>query len=181
MKIIFLDIDGVLNSHRSFMAKVGQPVAIPQADWSMKRMAEVQAKQLDPVAVALLNRLTDADPTIKLVISSTHRLFAYRDGKLQLNLLRDYMRILGVTGEVIDATPRLEPDLTRGQEIDAWLSISCPLAVKRFIIIDDDADMLPTQMNRFVQTDAEIGFSIKDVKLVQGLLNISDAQLFKDE
>lgn len=178
MKIIFLDVDGVLNSHRSFMAKVGQPVAIPQADWSMKRIVEVQAKLLDPVAVGLLNRLTDADPTVKLVISSTHRMFAFREGKLHMSLLHDYMRLLGVTGEIIDATPRL--DLTRGEEINAWLQLHAPLAIKRFIIIDDDSDMLEEQMPRLVQTDAEVGFSIKDLKLAQGLLDITDAQLFKD-
>ena len=176
MKIIFLDIDGVLNSQRSMLATVGQPVAIPQANFAIKGMAERQAKLLDPVAVGLLNRLTDADRSIKLVISSTHRMFAMKNGVVQPDLLCDYMAMLGVTGDVLDATPRL--DLTRGEEIHAWLETNA-VTFDDCIIIDDDSDMLEYQWPRFVHCNGEAGFALHDFLLAQQLLGITDAQLFE--
>lgn len=181
MKIIFLDIDGVLNSTRSMVARVGGWDVVPPSLNCLERGVEKRQKEMiDPVAVALLNRLTDADPSIRLVISSTHRLFAYNRGVLDLNLLKTYIRYLGVSGTVIGATPHI--DVARGAEIKEWLNqhaSSGAEPIESYIIIDDDSDMLTEQFARFVHTDNDVGLSMDNFRLAQGLLGITDDQLYR--
>lgn len=66
--------------------------------------------------------------------------------------LRDGIKILGKTPDFYD-TPR-------GAEIAAYLEEHPE--INYYIIIDDDSDMLPEQMEHFIQTDFRVGFNLKD-------------------
>lgn len=132
-KILFLDIDGVLNSHRSLVAANGYPL-----DFSPKGM-----KQFDMVGVGLIRRLC-SDPDTSIVLSSTWRLhFTAFEVAKALDL------------PVVGVTPNL-PGI-RGLEINAWLSRHPE--VERYAIVDDDSDMLPDQLPFFVKTSGFDGIT----------------------
>ena len=144
MKIIFLDIDGVIKTKHSLRS-------------AFIKYRKLVPDILDERAVNNLNRLvkeTDA----KIVITST-----WRYG----NTAEDLQQVLakhGVTGEVIGMTPELGQmenhsfdKITRGHEIQEWLNLyKVPVD---YVILDDDTNILPQQINRFVKCDNENGFA----------------------
>jgi hypothetical protein len=141
MKVLFLDFDGVLNSHKFLRAASG----------GMDR--------LDPAAVKRLNTIV-ARSGAKVVISSTWRI------KRSLAELRATLAALGFEGEVIDKTPELpsagygDPFLARCEEIQAWISgRSEPL--ESFAILDDA--YLEAVVQFLVQTELETGLSDEHV------------------
>lgn len=149
MKVIFLDIDGVLNSTRSYL---GGKARHRKTD---EDIVDHVKHDIDPVAIDLINflrRYTDAE----IVVSSSHRLDFQWDGNTRG--LDSYMRTLGID-PILDATAYL-PNCMRGEEIELWLR-EHP-GVTRYVIIDDSGDMLPSQMDSFVQTDPSVGFTDKD-------------------
>jgi hypothetical protein len=132
MRVIFLDIDGVLNS----------------VDWMMRGGSEIinyedGGTQLDPKAVTLLESIVK-NSGAKVVISSTwRRMYGYEQVAV-------FLRRHGFTGEVIGETPYFyEPGKVRGDEIQAWLDEHPE--VKYFAILDDDSDMAHL-MGRLVHT-----------------------------
>lgn len=132
MKVLFLDIDGVLNSHRSVVALNGYPHDVTPAGLA----------QFDMIAVSLLRGLCKAGG-IKVVLSSTWRLD------------KDWERIGPTLGlPIIDRTPILWG--ARGKEIASWLDDK---PVERYAILDDDSDMLPEQTPYFVKTQHEDGLT----------------------
>lgn len=118
MKVVFLDIDGVLIHYKS----------IPRFG----------ARKPDPECVKRLNQITDATGA-KIIVSSTWR----RDDKID-RTLKDW----GITGEVYGRTPsgydpnRISLGSSRGAEINAWLR-ETEFQIDRFVILDDDTDMDP--------------------------------------
>ena len=128
MKIIFLDIDGVLN-------------VIPQG------FDEYGAK-FHTHFVENLNRVIQ-ETNAKIVISSTWRMSG-------LNKMRNMWKKRNLPGEVIGITPNLykpyKNDIGRGDEIKQWLD-NTDLNITDYIIIDDDYfDMLPEQLPRLIKT-----------------------------
>jgi len=160
MKIIFLDIDGVLN-HEDWFEKVQKPMS------KAAKEIEILGKMgncifwtwhIDPEKVELIHKIqkeTDA----KIVLSSSWR------------HMEDVKRILEMRNiDFIDVTPDfIETDGDRGEEIQDWLH-NHP-EVTHFVIIDDDSDMLETQMNNFIQTDGQMGLQKEHVKQAIEILN----------
>jgi hypothetical protein len=131
-RVLFLDVDGVLNSHRTAVGLGGIPHTFDAAGLAM----------FDMVAVNLLRGLCAAGD-VKVVLSSSWRLMHdYRELGRALNL------------PIIDQTPRLVG--SRGKEIAAWLEAN---TVKTYAILDDDSDMLAEQKPFFVQTWHEEGLT----------------------
>jgi hypothetical protein len=126
-KVIFLDIDGVLNVYCQSMDEFGCTFHKHFED-NLKWIVE--------------------ETKAKIVISSSWRLSG-------LIAMREMWEHRGLAGEIIDITPNLtygEGLLTstpRGEEIKAWLDLN---PVRRYCIIDDDSDMLTEQKPFFVQT-----------------------------
>ena len=137
MKVVFLDIDGVLNhcDTRCPTPTSGEPLPMP----------------IEPKCMERLNRLI-AETGAKIVISSSWRLFA-RWQDLGPALVRH-----GLVAEVIGETPNLVNDetwlanweahkgapftfelLERGWEIGEWLAAHPE--VTAFVILDDCSDM----------------------------------------
>lgn len=124
MHVVFLDIDGVLNSGKHFMDMEGEPR-------SHGRLGDEQYAKymLDPEAVARLNRIFDATKAVA-VISSSWRIAH------SLPAISWMLRYRGFTGKVIGATPVSSGQ--RGDEIQEWLDL---VPVESFVILDDDSDM----------------------------------------
>lgn len=143
MKVLFLDIDGVLNSVRSAIAMGGYPA--PNRN----------SERFDMVAVELIRRICAKG--VKIVLSSTWR--NYKGWDTILNL-----PIIGKTGDI--------PSLSyqRGKEIKKWLETHDD--IEAYAIIDDDPDMLPEQMDFFVNTDSNNGLLLQDYEKVCKILNI---------
>lgn len=132
MKVVFLDIDGVLNSHRSAVAFGGMPFD-----------AVAHRTRFDEVAVRLIGGIAETAGA-QIVLSSSWR----NDCNW-----RTIGPALGLT--IVDRTPSyLGP---RGKEIAAWLAAHPE--VTNYAIVDDDGDMLPEQMPFFVHTHMQDGFT----------------------
>lgn len=142
MRVVFLDIDGVLVSGE--WLRGGKP-------------GEYRAKRPDPERVAVLFDLLDRSGAV-CVLSSTWR---YGDWRQHLPA--------EVVARIIDCTPDLRSfAIDRGHEIAAWLAEHPE--VEAYVILDDDADMLPEQMPRLVQTRFIAGLTAADAERVVALL-----------
>lgn len=153
MKIIFLDIDGVLNS-ATFMKKRQQYKGIHKTPF------QFHLEQIDVDAVDLLNQIVKTT-NAKVVISSTWRII------FSLDELKSLLKTKGFQGEIIDRTPRM-PGSFRGEEISEWLKKS---HVEDFIILDDDADMEPL-MDKLVKTTWQNG--LEPVHVSEAIYRLSE-------
>ena len=150
MKVIFLDIDGVLNSIQQCIG------------WGQDAYNYVG---LNKTGIRLLKKLVELTNS-KIVISSTWRY----DGKEMIEGALaahgwEHIRLYKI---IIDVTPDLA--MWRGKEIQDWLGRHPK--VTDYVILDDDSDMLPEQMDHFVNTDGMIGFTIYDMVKAAEILGI---------
>lgn len=145
-KIVFLDIDGVINSHRSCIAFGGYPHEVVGFHRAM----------FDEVALALIRGIVKKAEAAVVLSSSWRTTHGYQEIAAALEL------------PIIDRTPSLLGE--RGKEIAAWL-VAHP-EVECYAIIDDNSDMLPEQMPFFVHTSMYDGFAWKDAEKLAGLLGI---------
>lgn len=144
MKIIFLDIDGVLNS--------GEYVRKNNIRGLMG------TEGIDPEAVTRLNQIVEATGAVVVVSSS------WRFGT-PLPTLDHYLTKRGFLGYIIGATPVLPSE--RGDEIGLWLR-AVPV-VDKFVIIDDDADM-GNLMDHLIKTSWETGLQDEHVDMAIKIL-----------
>lgn len=184
MKIIFLDIDGVLNSTRSVIAKIGPTAETSEEVRELTRLdehdhdmitdngleygARFALETVDPVCVALLNRLLEQSDDIVVVLSSTHRRFfchskvTYGSNE-HLRRLRLYLGAMGVkVPEAFSVTSNTYKP--RGEQIDEWLNHAYENGIyddgDLYVILDDSTDMLPNQP--LIRIDPEHGFDFAD-------------------
>ena len=146
MKVLFLDIDGVLNSVRTSVAFGGYPMELEHI------------AAFDAAAIRLLQRLCDS-AGVQVVLSSAWRK-SYTAAQVG--------KALGLP--IIDSTPS-HTDGHRGGEIKAWLDAHPE--VKAYAIIDDDSDMLGEQLPFFVHTDCHEGMTWADFVKLCGLFGES--------
>lgn len=157
IKIIFLDIDGVLNSSQ-YKRKIGSKFDDPRY-------------QIDPFAVKRLNGIIAAT-NAKIVISSTWRLsFIYAANALQKmqDCFMDYE-----INDIVDFTPQiLASDETplisfRGDEIKEWLETNKDIS--NFVVLDD-IDMSNDFGNKMILTFEEDGLQDHHVLQTVSVLN----------
>jgi hypothetical protein len=153
--ICFLDLDGVCNSANFFKTREvrgdrGEP-----------------ANQLDPQSISFLNEIADWN----FVLSSTWRKF------YPIDKMNELMKSRGFKGEIISYTPVFErPYSLRGNEIHHWMheNLSDASDFKRYIIFDDDSDLLYWQRNNFVSVDGYWGIGPGHIyrakRIVEGLI-----------
>lgn len=148
MTILFVDIDGVLNTrnHLRRQAKNGKKPS--RFDWC-------------PAAVNNLRRLCEM-VNGHIVVSSSwrheHTLEELRE--IFRNNGLDEERVIGVTPSTAEQTG--SENYCRGHEIAAWLREH---PSESYAILDDDAAMLPHQEERLIKTDIETGFAELDAFL----------------
>ena len=164
-KIIFLDIDGVLNTERQHDRCVDEGVAY----------VDNFGYAFDPIAVINLKKIID-DTGVDIVISSSWKFWG-------LSTMQKLWASRNLPGKIIDVTPNtvsdemlLEIDLSymelpagKGSEIKEWLDIKGS-EVTHYAILDDVPDMLPEQESHFVQIDPRIGITKDDVNSVIAIL-----------
>ena len=149
MKILFLDIDGVLNSRRSCVAFGRFPLNPNPQDKPL----------LDLVALGLIKKIASAKD-VRVVLSSTWRLFA------KIDVMSEFLGF-----PIYRYTPTLLLGC-RGDEIDVWLKAN-PSNITHYAIVDDDPDMLEHQMANFVNTSFNEGLSYKNYVRLCQLLDLS--------
>ena len=164
-KVIFLDIDGVLNTERQHDHCVEAGLAY----------ADNFGYAFDPVAVANLKRIVD-ETGADIVISSSWKFWG-------LSTMQKLWANRELTGTLIDVTPNnvsdemlLSVDLDlmdlpagKGSEIKEWLETKGQ-QVTHYAILDDLPDMLPEQQSHFVQTDPRIGITEDNANRVISIL-----------
>lgn len=157
-KYIFLDIDGVLNSNFFFIER-SQSDRWKEAYEKYPQEIAHGVCSIDEKAVTRLNKIIK-ETGAKIVVSSTWRHDPY---------LQEIFNVVGIETPILDVTPSLKSRV-RGEEIQAWLDkISEPY---KYVILDDDTDMLPKQFPYFIQTDClKWGLDDNDVELAIKLLN----------
>lgn len=117
--VLFLDLDGVLNSTASFRLNERK---------GMNGMHEA----LSETSCSNLQHVLDLVPSLRMVISSTWRLY-YSMTDICRMLEERYID----AKRVIDKTPATMSG-PRGHEISLWLK-DYP-KIKRFVVVDDDAE-----------------------------------------
>jgi hypothetical protein len=144
VRVIFLDIDGVLNSE-AFALKLEEKHRQLGHTSDTSCDCFMLYSHVDREAVARLNRLVDVT-SAKIVVSSTWR------KKFDVAELQSRLGDHGLVGEIIGVTPdgyktdELRDSLGhgvrifRGHEIDFWLQQHPD--VERFVILDDASDMV---------------------------------------
>lgn len=166
--IVFLDIDGVLNSpknyHEWYMARDAAPETVTSL---MPHGQDPHVLKLfDGENVRHLNTITSAVDA-KIVISSSWRFsFDMREnGEAELG---EILKNAGVTAEVLGFTP--PKNRHRGDAIRQWLSERCPAGgtertVFNIAILDDCPPKdFPRMSGWLVETDGATGLTAKDVE-----------------
>ena len=145
-RVIFLDIDGVLNSLGSVIA-LGNP-----------------NHHLDPVAVKLIERVCK-ETGAKIVVSSSWRI-----GRTVEQIQQELCSIgaAGVAEHIVGRTGDGHNG-HRGRQIKEWIEKNSPDCT--FAITDDDSDMLPAQKPYFVKTTFEDGFKAMHYKKMMAILD----------
>ena len=155
MNVLFLDVDGVLNSDSWFSGPTNR---------------DFPHGHLDPAAVARLASIV-VHPSVHVVLSSTWRrvmpLFELEALLLTKVDAFPMRKFLGVTPRINGAP--------RGLEIQAWLD-SWDMNpdgddIDEIVILDDEPDMLHL-VPRLVRTDSAVGLTDADVVKVKCLLRI---------
>ncbi len=175
MKVIFLDIDGVLNTS-SFIGHFWTYCQLndlkrPETKKEFNELLRDEYGNIfDPLAVTWLRDIIERTDA-KIVISSSWR-------SSGLSVMQEMWKVRGLPGEVIDITPfpkdvlayekaNYYESIGRGAEVQMWLDTHKSL--ESYCIIDDDSDMLSDQV--FVQTNEDYGITEEIAERVIRLLN----------
>lgn len=169
MKVLFLDLDGVLNSFDNLHALTYQNIMDinnPSNDKYGHLFDERCVRWLDWIV-----KKTDC----KIVISSTWRMSG-------LKVMKSMWEERNLAGEVIGVTTTNVKQETlskysnghrydeRGYEIQEWLDEHPE--VTNYCIVDDNDDMLAEQFLYFVKTNENNGITHNDAKTIVTILNI---------
>ena len=175
MKVLFLDIDGVLNSenwfaYRIYCVKNNMVNILMNFVDTDDRNIKHKLTMLDDRAITNLNRIIE-ETGCKVVLSSSWRSSIESENIFTQNLLK----LKGFKYEFYDVTPRLwfnDFSSRRGEEINLWLDKESEKHnIESFVILDDDSDMLPEQMNNFIHVDGQVGLTDRDVLTAIKILN----------
>ena len=193
MKVIFLDIDGVLNCENGYKGGFCKYKEIIVGSGEKDHY-----QQFYPPAKKFLNKLNE-EIDAKIVISSTWRI----DG---IDFMENVWKSEDMSGEIIGLTPNFRNanipyTVPRGCEIDFWLKESGLRVVKwskiklaefmaesdieNYIIIDDDSDMLYKQKEHFVHVKPSPrnleGFNQENYDRAYGILTKNLIDLYYDK
>jgi hypothetical protein len=146
MKVIFLDVDGVLNN------------------WA--GLCEYGIHYIDSEKVSLLKTIVCATDA-KIVLSSTWRILKEDFDMVKVVLLSQGMKIYDVTPQTFGGH--------RGHEIGLWLEEKACLPVNKYAILDDDIYAGVSREDSYFQTYMEEGLTTEIAeKIIQHLGNVTD-------
>ena len=153
MKILFLDIDGVVNSQETLQKS--------------SQVREPHPSGIDPYLALLVNRIIHATGC-KVVLSSAWR-GSEENHKYIERMIGE--KLEGITGRCCSGI--------RGVEIHNWLTKNVPgfssdgyrKGEHKVAILDDDSDMILWQKDHFFQTSFKTGITEEISKKVIAHLN----------
>ena len=162
-KVIFLDIDGVLNT-KWWYTQMDRNTPKDQYGYAF-----------DPKTVANLKRIVE-ETGADIVISSSWKCMG-------LSQMEDMWEERNLPGKIIGITPNsvsdemlLNADIDsielfhiRGEEIKEWLAMHGK-RISNYAIIDDMDNMLPEQQSHFVHTNPEVGITENDADRIITIL-----------
>lgn len=153
MKIIFLDIDGVLETENQIKWRLAQ-----------QDRGETDDDNWCPQACVNVNNLADKVPgDVGIVVTSSWR------KSMSITELRHLIEHNDITVPVVDKTPNFGNGVSRGEEIERWFEEYSKVgAVTDYVILDDDDDFFDFQQERLVCVDSSDGFANFD-KLTQAI------------
>jgi len=172
MKVLFLDIDGVINTVGAELGfqymKITPPTLEEQSVFRL-------SKYFDPACIYYLHTIVE-ETECKIVISSSWRYGA------SLETMKKWFKDPLISNAIIDKTEILHPNknpdkvdrqgrIQRGEEILEWLERHPE--VTKFAVLDDDDDMDAIRHN-FFQTDRMDGLKRKVAYKVISFLNSKD-------
>lgn len=131
MKVLFLDIDGVLN-HKYFYDNI-EKIKLVHNNYPYT--------EFDPKSVSLLNKIID-ETNAKLVISSSWRV----DSNLS-----SIFKTVGIKHDIYGITPWLINNCHRGDEIQKYIIEN---EVNTYCILDDVDDFYDFQKPYFVKCNS---------------------------
>lgn len=154
-RILFLDIDGVLNS----------------AAWFAKMQCDALSREpisnmIDPACVARVNRILDASGA-RVVVSSSWRIIRI------LGEINAALKEKGFTGKIIGKTP--QGLRCRGEEIQRWLT-DHGHSPDHALILDDDSDMAHLTPC-LVRTSWSCGITDADVARALAVFGIASSEV----
>ncbi len=157
MKVIFLDIDGVLNSRKYDKTR----------DYSKQT-------DIDETRVPLVKEIADATDA-KIVLSSTWRYHWNADGSLcdeDGRYINEIFAKFGLT--IYDKTPDLGIMASRREEIKEWLDTTDE-TIDSFVIIDDYMFDWGEFAKRFVRTEPQFRAGLEKDHVIKAIeiLNVS--------
>ena len=166
MKIIFLDIDGVLNSDESMRRKKrsGYGFDIHNTTQSYDCPSQPMIENLNHIV---------ENTGAYIVISSSWRHYH------KIDEIKQLFEKLEIKGKIVDYTPVVKLSTYRGLEIQNWIDnyneakakgnfLLKP--IKSFVILDDNNDMLNLK-DRLVLTDYKIGLTKTNAEEAIKILN----------
>lgn len=149
MKVLFLDIDGVLNSRHYW-------------ETLRKQGIEFDNSALDPACIKRIQHVCDTTGALIVISSSWRILFT-------LDELREKLSGDGLSTPIIGVTPRAIGNKRRGWEINRWLTDNKDRLITHYAIVDDNSDMSPIG-SHLVQTSWNTGIQDKHVEKLIKLL-----------
>lgn len=170
MKVLFLDIDGVLNSlqwahadgNGFGCAAVKQP---PTREWL----------KWDPVAVQHLRGVIEATGA-QIVVSSSWRGFGAKAVEAWQGMFGCYgwpdAPVIGETPDLNRMENGVWVSKIRGDEVAAWIEENP--GVERYVCVDDEADFRPEQP--LVKTDMRFGLTGLEASALRAALQGSEQQ-----
>jgi len=163
-KILFLDIDGVLNTGWWYTQLDRNP---PKDKYGYA---------FDPRSVANLKKILD-ETGAEIVVSSSWKSFGLSELEKMWQNRELPGKLIGVTPNSVSDEMLFSADLDhikifpiRGMEIKEWLDKHV-IEVSRYVIIDDMDNFLPEQKSHFVLTDPEVGITDEDADKAIKILN----------
>lgn len=161
MKIIFLDIDGVLNSDYYFNSDSFREslIKLNLENASLKKIADkAPYLHIDPFAIKLLNELVVLSGAEVVLSSSWRKIFV-------LEQINRFFKKRGATFKLSNYTPMKLSSRYRAYEVKEYLedlSEVNKITPESFVILDD-IDEFSNYKKQFIQTSGKVGLTIEDV------------------
>lgn len=156
MKIVFLDIDGVLNS-RAYDRR---------RNWN-------EQTDIDETRLPLVKRIAD-ETEAKIVLSSTWRVHWDKDSDKCDNdgiYINTIFSKYGI--EIYDKTPYLGVIAERRDEVKCWLD-NAKEAIERFVIIDDYRYGWAELSDFLIKTNPRSGLGLEEEHVRKAIAFLSD-------
>lgn len=166
-KIVFLDIDGVLNSEWSASNYTKQTGKNGYGGWFHEEDQATKENVLFcETAFANLKKIVEATGA-EIVISSTWRKF------FSVEKFKEMFALYGWIDAPIVGKTKSMSGSWRGVEVARYLESE---SSTNYVILDDDDQFMKDQLGVFVQTDPAAGLTIEDadkaIKILNRTINI---------